>query len=240
MHFNQATVRVILITKRGDDLKAKRMLMLKHQNRFLLLYISQQGPRTICILSANGVISSVTLRQPDSSGGTLTYEILSLAGSFILSESEGIRNRSGGIRDGNGSGNFGDHIYHPHPRFSASSPSPSPSPLGNQFTSPSQSSMSAIIFVILTADASHSKSLLKMRKALLISSDELHTFPVTSLDDVSYCLQTSRIVDVWDPSMKCPINMSLSYVTFTGLHKLQRSVQFGTHKWYQSLVALDI
>ncbi|GJY52729.1 AT-hook motif nuclear-localized protein 1-like protein [Tanacetum coccineum] len=62
---------------------------------------SQQGPRAICILSANGVISSVTLRQPDSSGGTLTYEgrfeILSLAGLFTPSESGGIRNRSGGM-----------------------------------------------------------------------------------------------------------------------------------------------
>nr|GFA33935.1 AT-hook motif nuclear-localized protein 1-like [Tanacetum cinerariifolium] len=66
-----------------------------------VISFSQQGPRAICILSANGVISSVTLRQPDSSGGTLTYEgrfeILSLAGSFTPSESGGIRNRSGGM-----------------------------------------------------------------------------------------------------------------------------------------------
>ncbi|KAL4570864.1 hypothetical protein LXL04_026527 [Taraxacum kok-saghyz] len=66
-----------------------------------VISFSQQGPRAICILSANGVISSVTLRQPDSSGGTLTYEgrfeILSLAGSFMPSESGGIRNRSGGM-----------------------------------------------------------------------------------------------------------------------------------------------
>ncbi|KAK9072949.1 hypothetical protein SSX86_009387 [Deinandra increscens subsp. villosa] len=66
-----------------------------------VISFSQQGPRAICILSANGVISSVTLRQPDSSGGTLTYEgrfeILSLAGSFIPSESGGIKNRSGGM-----------------------------------------------------------------------------------------------------------------------------------------------
>lgn len=40
-----------------------------------IISFSQQGPRAICILSANGVISSVTLRQPDSSGGTLTYEV---------------------------------------------------------------------------------------------------------------------------------------------------------------------
>ncbi|GKF80459.1 reverse transcriptase domain-containing protein [Tanacetum coccineum] len=44
-------------------------------------------------------------------------------------------------RDGNGSGNFGDFIYHPHPRFSTSSPSPSPFPLGNLFASPSPSLM---------------------------------------------------------------------------------------------------
>ncbi|KAL7609267.1 hypothetical protein Lser_V15G09761 [Lactuca serriola] len=66
-----------------------------------VISFSQQGPRAICILSANGVISSVTLRQPDSSGGTLTYEgrfeILSLAGSFMPSENGGIRNRSGGM-----------------------------------------------------------------------------------------------------------------------------------------------
>ncbi|KAL2902199.1 AT-hook motif nuclear-localized protein 1 [Bienertia sinuspersici] len=66
-----------------------------------VISFSQQGPRAICILSANGVISSVTLRQPDSSGGTLTYEgrfeILSLTGSFMPSESGGIRNRSGGM-----------------------------------------------------------------------------------------------------------------------------------------------
>lgn len=40
-----------------------------------VITFSQQGPRAICILSANGVISNVTLRQPDSSGGTLTYEV---------------------------------------------------------------------------------------------------------------------------------------------------------------------
>ncbi|RAL44449.1 hypothetical protein DM860_011726 [Cuscuta australis] len=66
-----------------------------------IISFSQQGPRGICILSANGVISSVTLRQPDSSGGTLTYEgrfeILSLTGSFMPSETGGIRNRSGGM-----------------------------------------------------------------------------------------------------------------------------------------------
>ncbi|GLT78326.1 hypothetical protein SLA2020_498660 [Shorea laevis] len=66
-----------------------------------VISFSQQGPRAICILSANGVISSVTLRQPDSSGGTLTYEgrfeILSLSGSFMPSDVGGARSRSGGM-----------------------------------------------------------------------------------------------------------------------------------------------
>ncbi|XP_010277390.1 PREDICTED: AT-hook motif nuclear-localized protein 1-like isoform X2 [Nelumbo nucifera] len=66
-----------------------------------IISFSQQGPRAICILSANGVISNVTLRQPDSCGGTLTYEgrfeILSLSGSFMPSETGGTRSRSGGM-----------------------------------------------------------------------------------------------------------------------------------------------
>ncbi|EOA20936.1 hypothetical protein CARUB_v10001268mg [Capsella rubella] len=66
-----------------------------------IISFSQQGPRAICVLSANGVISSVTLRQPDSSGGTLTYEgrfeILSLSGSFMPNDSGGTRSRTGGM-----------------------------------------------------------------------------------------------------------------------------------------------
>lgn len=44
-----------------------------------VISFSQQGPRAICILSANGVISNVTLRQHDSLGGTVTYEVCSLS-----------------------------------------------------------------------------------------------------------------------------------------------------------------
>ncbi|AEE81837.1 AT hook motif DNA-binding family protein [Arabidopsis thaliana] len=66
-----------------------------------IISFSQQGPRAICILSANGVISNVTLRQPDSCGGTLTYEgrfeILSLSGSFMETENQGSKGRSGGM-----------------------------------------------------------------------------------------------------------------------------------------------
>ncbi|KAK8621862.1 hypothetical protein V6N13_097490 [Hibiscus sabdariffa] len=66
-----------------------------------VISFSQKGPRAICILSTNGAISSVTLRQPDSSGGTLTYEgrfeILSLSGSFMPNDTGGTRSRSGGM-----------------------------------------------------------------------------------------------------------------------------------------------
>ena len=48
-----------------------------------IISFSQQGSRAICILSANGAISNVTLRQPNSSGGTLTYEVLLLSFSSI-------------------------------------------------------------------------------------------------------------------------------------------------------------
>jgi Plants and Prokaryotes Conserved (PCC) domain len=41
-----------------------------------IMAFSQQGPRTICVLSANGAISDVTLRQPATSGGLVTYEVL--------------------------------------------------------------------------------------------------------------------------------------------------------------------
>ncbi|CAN6362248.1 unnamed protein product [Urochloa humidicola] len=64
-----------------------------------IMSFSQKGPRSICILSANGSISNVTLRQPDSSGSTFTYEgrfeILQLMGSFTMAE-EG-RRRTGGL-----------------------------------------------------------------------------------------------------------------------------------------------
>lgn len=49
-----------------------------------VISFSQQGPRAICVLSANGVISTVTLCQPDSSGGTLTYEVSHAWQKFLL------------------------------------------------------------------------------------------------------------------------------------------------------------
>ncbi|KAI3886871.1 hypothetical protein MKX03_037181 [Papaver bracteatum] len=63
---------------------------------------SQRSPRAICILSANGAVSNVTIRQPCTSGGMLTYEgrfeILSLCGSFSFTdEGVGLRTRTGGL-----------------------------------------------------------------------------------------------------------------------------------------------
>lgn len=80
----------VLIVNPGEDVSMK------------IIALSQQGPRSICIISASGVISNVTLRQTDTSGATLTYEgrfqILSLTGSFIPTEVGGSRlGRSGGI-----------------------------------------------------------------------------------------------------------------------------------------------
>ncbi|WCJ22810.1 AT-hook motif nuclear-localized protein 11 [Euphorbia peplus] len=66
-----------------------------------IMSFSQQGPRAICILSANGAVSTVTLRQPSTSGGTVTYEgrfeILCLSGSYLVSSNAGSRNRTGGL-----------------------------------------------------------------------------------------------------------------------------------------------
>ncbi|KAK7389975.1 hypothetical protein VNO78_25272 [Psophocarpus tetragonolobus] len=66
-----------------------------------IMAFSQQGSRAICILSANGAVSTVTLRQPSTSGGTVTYEgrfeILCLSGSYLVVDSGGSRNRTGGL-----------------------------------------------------------------------------------------------------------------------------------------------
>ncbi|KAL8141485.1 hypothetical protein V2J09_014517 [Rumex salicifolius] len=66
-----------------------------------ILSFSQQDSQAICVLSASGSISNVTLRQPNSSGGTLTYEgrfeILSLSGSFMQTDNGILKSRSGGM-----------------------------------------------------------------------------------------------------------------------------------------------
>ncbi|KAI4339972.1 hypothetical protein MLD38_024854 [Melastoma candidum] len=79
----------VITVKAGEDVCSKIMSFSRH------------GPRAVCILSANGAISNVTLRQPAMSGGTVTYEgrfeILSLSGSFLVSENGGQRSRTGGL-----------------------------------------------------------------------------------------------------------------------------------------------
>ncbi|CAL9125110.1 unnamed protein product [Musa textilis] len=74
----------------GEDIAAK------------IMSFSQQGPRAVCILSANGAVSTVTLRQFATSGGTVTYEgrfeILCLSGSYMLTDNgNGSRSRTGGL-----------------------------------------------------------------------------------------------------------------------------------------------
>lgn len=73
----------------GEDIVAK------------ILSFSQQRPRALCILSGNGAVSSVTLRQPASTGVSVTFEgrfqILCLSGSYLVAEDGGPRNRTGGV-----------------------------------------------------------------------------------------------------------------------------------------------
>ncbi|XP_057794723.1 AT-hook motif nuclear-localized protein 10-like [Salvia miltiorrhiza] len=79
----------ILNVNAGEDIASK------------IMAICQNGPRAVCVLSANGAISMVTLRQQATSGGTATYEgrwdILSLSGSFMLTEVAGQKSRTGGL-----------------------------------------------------------------------------------------------------------------------------------------------
>ncbi|XP_059292184.1 AT-hook motif nuclear-localized protein 10-like [Lycium ferocissimum] len=66
-----------------------------------LMLFSQSISQAICNLSVNGSISNVTLQQAAISGGTVMYErqfeILSLSGFFLLSESGGERSRTSGF-----------------------------------------------------------------------------------------------------------------------------------------------
>ncbi|XP_051129470.1 AT-hook motif nuclear-localized protein 9-like [Andrographis paniculata] len=79
----------VLLVESGEDVAAK------------ILAFAQQRPRALCILSGNGSVSALTLRQPTSSGSNITYEgrfeILCLSGSYLLAEDGGPHNRTGGI-----------------------------------------------------------------------------------------------------------------------------------------------
>ncbi|KAG7569038.1 PPC domain [Arabidopsis thaliana x Arabidopsis arenosa] len=79
----------VLTVMTGEDVSSK------------IMALAHNGPRAVCVMSANGAISNVTLRQSGTSGGTVTYEgrfeILSLSGSFHLLENDGQRSRTGGL-----------------------------------------------------------------------------------------------------------------------------------------------
>uniref|UniRef100_A0A7N1A132 AT-hook motif nuclear-localized protein n=1 Tax=Kalanchoe fedtschenkoi TaxID=63787 RepID=A0A7N1A132_KALFE len=71
----------VVTVSRGEDVAGK------------ILLLGQQGHKGICVLSAIGVVSNVTIRQPTSAGGILTYEgrfeILSLTGSYTVASNTG-------------------------------------------------------------------------------------------------------------------------------------------------------
>ncbi|EHA8589329.1 AT-hook motif nuclear-localized protein 14 [Cocos nucifera] len=82
------TPHVITIAS-GEDLSQKMMSFV------------QWHRRAFCILSASGSISSASLIQPAMYGGCITYEgrfeILSLSGSFLHTETAGASSRNGGL-----------------------------------------------------------------------------------------------------------------------------------------------
>ncbi|XP_074559258.1 AT-hook motif nuclear-localized protein 10-like [Curcuma longa] len=79
----------VIAVQTGEDVSAK------------IMEFSQQSRRAICVLSANGAIANASLCQAATSGGTLSYEgrfeILSLSGSFLPTESGGQHRRTGGL-----------------------------------------------------------------------------------------------------------------------------------------------
>lgn len=85
----QAFAPHVISIEVGEDIASK------------ILLFSQQRPRAVCIMSANGTVSAVTLRQPVSSDSTITYEgrfeILCLSGSYLLDEEGGPHKRIGGL-----------------------------------------------------------------------------------------------------------------------------------------------
>ncbi|KAF5185553.1 Cellulose synthase-like protein g1 [Thalictrum thalictroides] len=79
----------IITVNAGEDVSQK------------IMSFTQQRKRAVCILSASGSISNASLRQPATLGGNVTYEgrfeILSLSGSFLHTETEGGSSRTGGL-----------------------------------------------------------------------------------------------------------------------------------------------
>ncbi|XP_009763229.1 AT-hook motif nuclear-localized protein 14 [Nicotiana tabacum] len=76
----------IINVSTGEDVGQKIMMFM------------QQSKYELCVLSASGSISNASLRQPATSGGSITYEgrfdILTLSGSYVRTE---IGGRTGGL-----------------------------------------------------------------------------------------------------------------------------------------------
>ncbi|CAN4083617.1 unnamed protein product [Withania somnifera] len=79
----------VITIQAGEDVLAK------------LKSFSQSTSKAVCVLSANGSISNVSLWQAATSGGIVTYEgrfeILTMSGSFFTSESGGQCSRTGSL-----------------------------------------------------------------------------------------------------------------------------------------------
>ncbi|XP_057449687.1 AT-hook motif nuclear-localized protein 8-like [Lotus japonicus] len=79
----------VITVDAGQDIAAK------------LLAFCQQGPRTVCILSASGAVRNVTLEKQAASGGVVMhegqFEIIYLSGAELLSENSTGSNRMGGL-----------------------------------------------------------------------------------------------------------------------------------------------
>ncbi|KAJ4784635.1 AT hook motif DNA-binding family protein [Rhynchospora pubera] len=73
----------------GEDIAAK------------IASFSQQATRAVCVMSASGAISRLTLSQPSSSRGNVTYEgrfqIIYMSGSYMTTEDGGTRTRTGDL-----------------------------------------------------------------------------------------------------------------------------------------------
>uniref|UniRef100_A0A7N0UPX1 AT-hook motif nuclear-localized protein n=1 Tax=Kalanchoe fedtschenkoi TaxID=63787 RepID=A0A7N0UPX1_KALFE len=64
-----------------------------------IMSFSKQYPRAVCILTAAGSVSTATIAHPSTPGLTHTYtgefSIISLSGSYLVTDSDGLQNGSG-------------------------------------------------------------------------------------------------------------------------------------------------
>ncbi|KAF8051942.1 hypothetical protein N665_1641s0007 [Sinapis alba] len=79
----------VIEVKTGEDIAMK------------VVAFTHQGPRAICILSATGSVSSVMFRQASNPNGVVKcegpYEIISMSGSFLNTESNGTVTKTGNL-----------------------------------------------------------------------------------------------------------------------------------------------